>query len=85
MASILHRHRLLLPFGDLWEKMEVVKRQEGSTPCYMKTQVAAEEGPLVRGVNSGKFPFQVVFVSKQETTVVCLHLDADVCYKSTTL
>lgn len=42
-------------FGGPWEEMEVVKRQEKAL-WYMKTQVAVKEGPLSRGVNSGKFP-----------------------------
>ena len=49
----LHR---LLPFGNPWEEMEVIKRQEESVLCDVKTQVTAREGPLIGGIKSGKFP-----------------------------
>lgn len=49
----LHR---LLPFGNPWEEMEVVKRQEESVLRDVKTQVTAKEGPLIRRIKSGKFP-----------------------------
>ena len=49
----LHR---LLPFGNPWEEMEVVKRQEESVLRDVKTRVAAKEGALVGGIKSGKFP-----------------------------
>lgn len=35
--------------------MKVVKRQEERALGYMKTHVAAGDGPLIRGANSGKF------------------------------
>ena len=49
----LHR---LLPFGNPWEEMEVVKRQEESVLRDVRTQVTAKEGPLIRRIKSGKFP-----------------------------
>ena len=45
----------LLPFEGPSGEMEVIKRQEERAFHYIKTQVAAEEGPLIREVNSGKF------------------------------
>lgn len=74
----------LLPFEVPWGEMKVVKRQEENVLCYMKTHVATGDRPLIRGANSGKFLLPN-FISNLETTIVCLHLDSDVCYKHTTL
>lgn len=75
----------LLPFEVPCGEMKVVRGRRRVFFVTWRLMLLQGTGPSSEEQPQESFYFQVIFISNLETTIVCLHLVSDVCYKHTTL